>query len=525
MCERLSEFWKRSSARSDMGRSPEWNFAARLFNRLSDGSDLIDAATGEVIAGVDVPARIASFAAGFSSAGLEPGDRVLISCNVSPASTLAYLGAMYAGLTVVPVDARGLSISGEAIFRISGARAVWTDQRSRCEWAKRNGFLHIEGSFDAQEPRSVRPATCHENDLAALMPTSGSTGVSRLVKVSHGNLTTNTEAIIRSQYLRPDERAMLILPINYCFGASVMHTHLYQGGGVVFDSRFMFPDKVLQAIGHYRCTTFAGVPTAYNILLRRSNIRSIPLRSVRRFLQAGGALAPERIQEMHELVPQAEFFVMYGQTEATARISCLPVGWQSEKLGSVGLPLDNVLVRIVDENGRDVPSGQTGEIWVCGKSICSGYFDEPEETARKFRNGWLMTGDMASRDQDGYLWIVGRKSEFIKMRGVRVSFAEIETRVTASPGVCECAATAVEHAEAGEAVALYVVAERGAHDVITSIRRNMPPEWVCDFVSLVAELPRNFHGKLMRSRLGGIVRGQNSPRESAPASARLPERS
>jgi acyl-CoA synthetase (AMP-forming)/AMP-acid ligase II len=184
-----------------------------------------------------------------------------------------------------------------------------------------------------------------------------------------------------------------------------------------------------------------------------------------------------------------------------------------------------VLVRIVDENGRDVPSGQTGEVWVCGKSICSGYFDEPEETARKFRNGWLATGDMASRDQDGYLWIVGRKSEFIKMRGVRVSFAEIETRVAALPGVCECAATAVEHAEAGEAVALYVVAEPGAHDVIVSIRRNMPPEWVCDSVSLVAELPRNSYGKLVRSRLSGIVRGQDNPSKSTPASARLSERS
>jgi acyl-CoA synthetase (AMP-forming)/AMP-acid ligase II len=498
-----------------MGRSPESNFAARLFSRLGNGCDLIDAATGEVIAAANVPNRIVSFAAGFSSAGLEPGDRVLISCNVSHASTLAYLGAMYAGLTVVPVNERGLSMSGEAIFKITGARAVWTNPGTQCKWATR--FLHIEGSFDTREARSVKPASRHEDDLAALMPTSGSTGRPRLVKVSHGNLTTNTEAIIRSQHLEPDERAMLILPLSYCFGASVVHTHLYQGGGVVYDSRFMFPDKVLHAIGRYRCTTFAGVPTAYNILLRRSNIRSIPLTSLRRFLQAGGALAPKQIWQMREIVRQAEFFVMYGQTEATSRISCLPPNRLSQKLGSVGLPLDNILVRIVDESGRDLPSGQIGEIWVRGKSICSGYFDEPEETARKFRNGWLATGDMASRDQDGFLWIAGRKSEFIKMRGVRVSLAEIEIRVAASSGVCECAAIAVEHAEAGEAVALYVVAEQGAHDVIASIRRNMPPEWICDSVSLVAELPRNFHGKLVRSRLPGIVRSRDSPLRVRPS--------
>ena len=132
------------------------------------------------------------------------------------------------------------------------------------------------------------------------------------------------EAIIRSQRLGSDERALLILPVSYCFGASVLHTHLYRGGAVVFDSRFMFADKVLRAIAYHSCTSFAGVPTAYQILLRRSNIRAIPLPSLRRFLQAGGALAVASIQQMRTIVPHAEFFVMYGQTEATARISCLP---------------------------------------------------------------------------------------------------------------------------------------------------------------------------------------------------------
>ena len=505
-----------------MSRSPEWNFAARLISRLRDGSDLIDAATGEVVGAADVPNRIAGFAAGFSSAGLQPGDCVLISCRVNPATALAYLGAIYAGLTVVPVNERDLTTSGEALFRMTGARAVWTDHGSRCEWVKRHDYLHIEGSLNAQQTRLVAPAPRHEDDLAALMPTSGSTGRPRLVKVGHGNLTANTEAIIRSQHLGLDERAMLILPLSYCFGASVLHTHLYQGGGVVFDSRFMFPDKVLHAIRHHRCTTFAGVPTAYNILLRRSNLRSLPLTSLRRFLQAGGSLAPQQIQRMRELIPHAEFFVMYGQTEATSRISCLPPGRLSEKLGSVGLPLDNVQVRIVDESGIDLPSGEIGEIWVQGKSICSGYFAEPEETMRKFHNGWLATGDMASRDREGFLWIAGRKSEFVKMRGVRVSFAEIEARVAAAPGVSECAATVVDHAEAGEAVALYVVAEHDARDVVASIRRNLPPGWVCDSVNLVTELPRNLHGKLVRSRLPELARDQDNPSESTPAGAQLP---
>src|SRR5260370_3243061 len=141
-----------------------------------------------------------------------------------------------------------------------------------------------------------------------------------------------------------------------------MHSHLYQGGGVVFDARFMFPDKVLRAINTSGCTTFAGVPAVYNILLRRSNLRSIQLPELRRFLQAGGALAPESVREMHNIVPTAEFFVMYGQTEATARISFVQPDRLGEKLGSEGLPMDIRLIPIVDDERRQLPPGQTGQL-------------------------------------------------------------------------------------------------------------------------------------------------------------------
>ncbi len=316
-----------------MSKSKEWNFAGRLVRRLGENSHLIDAVTGQTLLGRDVQGLIVGFAAGCLSFGLQAGDRVLISCGLSPASTLACLGAMYAGLVPVPVEERAFATSGDLVFAKARAKAVWITGEVRCDWAKKNGAPQIKGNFDSQPAQSLLPVPCAEEDLAALMPTSGSTGVPRLVMVSHGNLHANTGAIIRSQHLGTDERAMLIMPISYCFGASVMHTHLYQGGGVVFDSRFMFPDKVLRAINTYGCTTFAGVPSVYNILLRRSSLRSITLQCLRRFLQAGGALAPESIREMRNIVPTAEFFVMYGQTEATARISCLAPDHLGEKLG------------------------------------------------------------------------------------------------------------------------------------------------------------------------------------------------
>jgi acyl-CoA synthetase (AMP-forming)/AMP-acid ligase II len=319
--------------------------------------------------------------------------------------------------------------------------------------------------------------------------------------VSHGNLIANTEAIIRSQGLTERDRAMLILPLSYCFGASVLHTHLYQGGSVVFDRRFMFPDKVLHALNEHECTTFAGVPTVYSILLRRSHLRSIPLPSLKRFLQAGGPLAPNLVEEMRSIFPGKDFYVMYGQTEATARISCLAPEHLEAKLGSVGRPLDNLRLRVVGEDGENLPAGKVGELLVSGPSIARGYLNAPEATESVFECGWLRTGDLAHLDADGYLWIDGRKGSFIKMRGIRLSFAEVEAKVAAVPGVYECAAAAVPHQEVGEALALYIVPDRGAREVVERVRQSLPLRWTCESIRIVADIPKTASGKVAREAL------------------------
>ena len=479
----------------------EWNFAGRLVKRLGPCSHLIDAATGVKISAQELPRLIATYGASLRSAGLNESDRVLIGCSLSLSSALVYLGAIYAGLVAVPVDDRALKDSGAVLLKATGAKAVWTEAGLRGDGAHEGSIVYLQGDLAKENPEVLPPAACVDTDLAALMATSGSTGVPRFVMVTHGNLIANTEAIIRSQQLAGDERAMLILPVSYCFGASVMHTHLYQGGSVVFDRRFMFPDKVLQAMAQLDCTTFAGVPTVYNVLLRRSNLRRIALPSLRRFLQAGGSLAPQRVNEMRAVFPLAKFYIMYGQTEATARISCLePENWEG-KPGSVGRPLDNLVVRIVDEEGNDLPPCQIGELLVKGASICSGYLNDPEETRRVFSGGWLRTRDLARRDEEGYLWIEGRKGAFLKMRGMRVSFPEVEAKVTAIPGVYECVARATDHPEAGEALVIFIVPDHGAKIGMEEVRRHLPAHWAIDSIRLVSELPKTSAGKIALSSL------------------------
>jgi len=472
------------------------NFAGRLVERLGPSSSMIDAATGRTISAEDLPRLIAASASSLISAGLVKGDRVLIGCSLSPASALVYLGTMYAGLVAVPVEDRTLSTSLATLLATTGAKAVWTESGLRQDGIAKRSVIYLQGDpAVAAQPIKVPPAACDESDMASLMATSGSTGVPRFVMVTHGNLIANTEAIIRSQHLTDDERAMLVLPVSYCFGASVMHTHLYQGGSVVFDRRFMFPDKVLDAIVQFGCSTFAGVPTAYNVLLRRSKIRQVAMPLLKRFLQAGGGLPRERVEEIRSIFPNIEFYVMYGQTEATARITCMdPDRWE-DKPGSVGRPLDNLTIRIVDETGGDVPPGKVGELLVSGPSICSGYLNGADEST-VFRNGWLHTQDFAHQDEEGFLWIDGRKGAFLKMRGIRVSFSEVTARVTAIPGVFECAPRAVDHPEAGEALVLFIVPDQGAELDPDDVRRRLPAHWALDSIRLVPELPKTYTGKL-----------------------------
>ena len=485
------------------------NFAAELVKRLGKFSYLIDAATGETISPSDLPRFIGSFGANLLSAGLMPGDPIVIGCRLSPSSSIAYLGAMYAGLVPIPVEENTLASSADILLDRTGATALWTERRHKFDWMHGKGIKLIHGHPAEMSTDTIPPAPKKEDDLATLVATSGSTGAPRFVIVSHGNLSANTEAIIHSQHLANDEKAMLILPLSYCFGASVLHSHLYRGGGVVFDRRFMFPDKVLRAVNQYECTTFAGVPTVYNILLRRSNIRSIPMLGLRRFLQAGGALAPQHVIEMRSVVPTAKFYVMYGQTEATARIACLDPERLDEKLGSVGRPLDNLAVSIVDAEGKDLPVGQIGEIVVCGPSITLGYLNEPEASRHVFKDGRLHTGDLGHLDEDGYVWIDGRMGAFLKMRGVRVGFAEVEARVAAVPGVYECAATAVAHPEVGEALVLHVVPDQKAHNVADQVRRSLPAQWTCDSITIVSEIPKTSSGKVCREALSEKVIGNH----------------
>ncbi len=272
------------------------------------------------------------------------------------------------------------------------------------------------------------PVIDPRRDLAAIMCTSGSTGEPKGVMVTHGNILCNTRDIIEYMGLRPDDRVMVVLPFSYCYGISLLHTHLAVGGSLVLNNRFMFPEKVLDDLQRKQCTGLAGVPATYQILLRKTHFAQREFPALRWLQQAGGSLPDSFLRELRQAMPQVRLYVMYGQTEATARLSYLPPERLDEKLGSIGKGLAHTRLEVLRPDGTPVRpgSGEVGEIVASGDNVTPGYWNDPEETARFFRDGKLHTGDMARVDADGFLFLVERGRDFIKAMGNRVSPKEVE---------------------------------------------------------------------------------------------------
>jgi acyl-CoA synthetase (AMP-forming)/AMP-acid ligase II len=440
----------------------------------------------------------------FLNAGLKTGDRVIILTDSAPPSAIAYLAAMRAGLISVPIDRAYFEQNARDLFPHLVPSAIWMRRENETSVSLPDGIRKIVGV--KANPESGFHWPWFEAGLASLMVTSGSTGHPKFVMVSHANLIANTEDIVRSQNLASGDRALLILPINYCFGASVMHSHLRVGGDVVFDSRFMFPDKVLASLVKWKCQTFAGVPTTYKTLLSRSKFLEMKFPALKRLLQAGGRLEEEIVRKIVSHVSPSEFLIMYGQTEATARLTTLGFADFQRKLGSVGRPLDCVEIEIRKSDqspAEKVPRGVEGELWARGASICQGYW--ATERSEKFVDGWLRTEDLAVQDADGFVWIRGRKSDFIKMKGIRVGLRDVEFLIRREfPEVDMIVAQTDFHEEAGESVRLYLVLHSEDAEFARRFKAFVVSRWVCTGAFVVASIPLGSSGKVSHEKLEGM---------------------
>ncbi|MBI5953976.1 MAG: AMP-binding protein [Chloroflexi bacterium] len=447
----------------------------------------------------------------FRAAGATPGAPIGILGSNSMLWVAGYLAAMKIGSIAVPFATRLPPDELAAQIKQIGCKVLCVDNKLRKKYSAAfdASLPQInEDALTADQPTASwvsEPAEFDENQDAAWMLTSGTTAKPRVVRITHLNIQANTKSIVEYLDLSHDDRILALLPFYYCFGTSLLHTHLRVGGSLVLGDSVIFPEKVLDLMAETACTGFAGVPTTFQMYLRNSSFPTRPLPALRKIQQAGGKLSTVLIEELTRSHPNAKVFVMYGQTEATARLSYLPPELLSTKLGSIGRGIPDVQLKVVNENGGEVKPGEVGEIVARGKNISPGYLDEPEINAEKFINGSLHTGDMATLDEDGYIYIVDRKSDFIKSYGNRVSSQEVEACIMEVGEVVATAVVGIPDPLRGEAIRAFVVLRSNAEvtdqTIINHCMQRLARYMVPRDVVFLQSLPTNQHGKVVKSEL------------------------
>ncbi len=371
----------------------------------------------------------------------------------------AYLGIMKSGNICVPLNPAIEFENLDKVLEKTGAILAFISKRYQQRFAGYGFTVYDDESVKSwcelteNDSYSAADHAFDENRLAEIIFTSGSTGEQKGAMITHRNIIANTNSIIEYLKLTSADIIEVVMPFYYCYGLSLLHTHLRVGGAVHMNNSFIFIGSVIDDLNKYNCTGFAGVPSHYQILLRKTkDFKTTKFNSLRYVTQAGGKLHTAFIEEFIDAFPEVKFYVMYGQTEATARLSYLPPEVLRSKPGSLGRGIPGVTLKVVNEHGDLIKPGETGEILAKGENIMAGYFKDPETTAATIRDGWLYTGDMATVDEDGYIFMQSRAKEIIKVRGIRISPKEIEAVIVTYPGVIDCTISAEHDDITGEAI-------------------------------------------------------------------------
>lgn len=441
------------------------------------------------------------------------GKKILLMADNTPFFILSYLSIIYSGNSAILVETRINKTDLADISATSSPSGALVQGKYRQFFENapfeimHETILHETGDteFFFHSPPAVR-----DDDIAVIIFTSGSTGTKKGVMLTQRNLIANTDSIISYLGLDETDRMCVVLPFFYCYGASLLHTHLRAGGSVVLNQK-PFLGSVLNDIDTYQCTGFAGVPSTYQILINKTRFLQKKLPSLRYFTQAGGQLPNKYIKILTELFPEKKVYVMYGATEATARLSFLPPELVSTKIGSIGKGIPGVTLAVLKNDMQPVKPSEIGEIVAKGDNIMKGYYKDPAGTEAVLRNGWLYTGDLATVDEDGFIYIVGRSKNIIKSGGYRISPAEIENEILSLEKFSGAVVFGIPDEIMGEAVvAVIQTSNTGDPDelrreVVAHCNKKFPSWKVPKKIFFVDEFPLNSSNKMDLAELKKTV--------------------
>ena len=386
---------------------------------------------------------------------------ILISPN-SVFFITAYLGILKSGNICIPLNFGIEQSNLDHIINVTESSTIFITKNLKLKLNFKTD-THLIDESELQHQIDIQKlynfnSTFNKNRVAEIIFTSGSTGEPKGVMINHQNIISNTDSIITYLKLTSKDIIGIVLPFFYCYGLSLLHTHLKIGGSIVLNNNFMFLGTVINDLKSYRCTGFAGVPSHFQILLKKSDsFKNTKFPDLRYVTQAGGKLHTIFINEFITAFPKIEFYVMYGQTEATARLSYLPPKMIKRKTSSIGKGIPGVDLKIINRNGNEVDVNEEGELLAKGNNIMLGYYKDLKSTNNVLKNGWLYTGDIAKIDEDGFIYLVARKKEIIKVGGKRVSPKEIEKVILSLSEVVDCTIIGIDDEILGEAIKATIV--------------------------------------------------------------------
>jgi len=469
--------------------------------------------------------------------GVGPGDRVALLSENGVEYVSGFYGILKAGGVAVPLNTELKPEGVAGALNVLEAKALLVSRKF--ERAARSlgpvvpgleplvltpSGVQGPGPSDLDDGNlglGVDPGSC-----ATIIFTSGSEGKPKGVMLSHANVVANTRSIVEYLALTADDVQMVVLPFFYVMGKSLLNTHIAVGGTVVVNNQFAYTASVLKQMAEEKVTGFSGVPSTYAQLLFKSPLAEYRdrLPALRYCSQAGGHMARTiKLALLDVLPPHTRLVIMYGATEASARLTYLPPDFLRAKIESIGRPIPGVAMDVLSADGQVLGPDQTGELVARGENIMLGYFRDEAATRKVIDRHGYHTGDLGFRDREGFFFVTGRKDDQVKIDGHRINLQEIEDTLLESGRLIECLVFAVPDGSRDLALAGLAVPREGspssAELILEHCRARLPKYKVPRFLYLIDAIPKNSNGKPDRNRALQVY-GEQRDRSQDPSPPR-----
>lgn len=476
-----------------------------------------------------------NLAAHLQENGIAKGDRIALLLENCTEYVISYYATLKAGAVAAPLNP-GLKPDGlQYLLNHLEPTAIITSFKSErlLKAADLNSIglklLVIKNPKQKWQNTQYKTATFEEiittrgsltnsvipENLASIIYTSGSTGEPKGVMLNHKNIVSNTNSICQYLHITENDIQMVVLPFFYVMGKSLLNTHVAAGGTIVINNRFMYPADVVKQMIKEKVTSFSGVPSTYAYLLNRSPLKASKdkLINMRYCSQAGGHMAKSLKLELRDALPkQTKIVIMYGATEAAARLTYLDPGQFNDKIDSIGQPIPDVTIRLLAHEGRDVPDNEEGELVAQGDNIMQGYWKDADDTAKVLTDQGYHTGDIGYRDNEGFLFIKRRKDGLLKVGGHRINPIEIEDFLLATDQLIESSVVGLPDKLMGNKLIALIVPKNDDYEPIKlkeTCAKGLPNHKQPTAIIPVKALPKNANGKIDKIQCQQIALKQN----------------